>query len=59
MGEFARKIALIRELASRHGLEAVLLRQVSNFAWATCGASAYVNIASNESVASLFITADH
>lgn len=59
MSEFARKIALIRELASRHGLEAVLLRQVSNFAWATCGASAYVNIASNESVASLLITADH
>lgn len=59
MSESARKIALIRELASRHGLEAVLLRQVSNFAWATCGASAYVNIASNEGVASLLITADH
>lgn len=52
------KLERLRELASRHGLEAILLQRVSSFAWATCGASAYVNIASSQAAAALLITQD-
>jgi Xaa-Pro aminopeptidase len=58
MLEFARKIDQIRALAARHDLDAILLQRASSFAWMTCGASAYVNIASSDSVASLLITTD-
>lgn len=54
--ELQVKIARLRELASRYGLEAILLQRASSFAWATCGASAYVNIASTQAAASLLVT---
>jgi Xaa-Pro aminopeptidase len=56
MSEFTSKLHLLRELAARHGLDAILLRRVSSFAWATCGAASYINIASTDGVASLLIT---
>ena len=58
MSEFSQKINRIRDLAARYNLDAILLRRFSSFAWLTCGASAYVNIASSDSVASLLITPD-
>jgi Xaa-Pro aminopeptidase len=58
MSEFSQKINRIRDLAARYNLDAILLQRLSSFAWMTCGASAYVNIASSESLASLLITPD-
>jgi len=58
MSEFTHKISLLRDLAARHGLDAVLLQRLSNFAWITCGASAYVNTASVQGVASMLVTTD-
>lgn len=58
MSEFTNKISLLRDLVARHDLDAVLLRRASNFAWITCGASGYINIASSEAEAYLLVTAD-
>jgi Xaa-Pro aminopeptidase len=58
MNEFSQKIHRIRDLAASYNLDGILLQSPSSFAWMTCGASAYVNIASSESVASLLITPD-
>lgn len=55
--EFNEKQKRLRALLSEYGLEAVLLRRVSSFAWATCGAASYINMASSEGVASLLVTA--
>lgn len=55
MSEFSQKRESLRSLMEEHRLDAILLRRVSSFAWATCGAAAYVNTASTESVASLLV----
>ena len=57
--EFQSKIFLLRDLLDKHDVDAVLLRRVSSFAWATCGASSYVNTATTEGAASLVITREH
>jgi antitoxin VapB len=57
--DFQTKIQLLRTLLEKHGKDAVLLRRVSSFAWATCGAASYVNSAATEGAASLLITRDH
>jgi Xaa-Pro aminopeptidase len=54
--ELETKLAAIAELLNDHHLEAMLIRRVPNSAWVTCGASAYVNSASEESTASLLIS---
>jgi Xaa-Pro aminopeptidase len=54
--ELETKLAAVAELLDNHHLEAMLIRRIPNFAWITCGASAYVNCASAESVASLLIS---
>jgi len=54
--EFERKQQLIREMLTATGLEALVLRRVSSFAWATCGAASYVNTAASEGEATLVIT---
>lgn len=54
--EFQNKIALIRNLLDRHEVDGLLLRRVSSFAWATCGAASYVNTATTEGAASLLVT---
>jgi antitoxin VapB len=54
--ELETKLASVKELLEGRQLEALLIQRVPNFAWATCGASAYVNSASEGSVASLLLT---
>jgi len=57
--EFQSKISLLHGLIEKHGVDALLLRRVSSFAWATCGAASYVNTAITEGAASLLITREH
>jgi len=59
MNEFSHKVSLVRDLAARYDLEAILLQGASNFAWITCGASGFINIATSRAEASsLLITAN-
>jgi Xaa-Pro aminopeptidase len=57
--EFQTKIDRLRELLDKHGVDGILLRRTSSFAWATCGAASYVNTASTEGAASLLVTRQH
>ncbi len=59
MGETSKKINLLRDRMSRYGLGAMLLQRVSSIAWATSGASGYVNMARSQAEVSLLITGDH
>jgi Xaa-Pro aminopeptidase len=52
------KLERIHELLGRSNLDAVLLERAENFAWATCGASSYINRADSLGAASLLITAE-
>jgi Xaa-Pro aminopeptidase len=54
--ELDTKLNRIQELLSAHKLEALLIRGVDNFAWATCGAASYINTADNQGVGALLIT---
>ena len=54
--ESAIKLARARSLLEKHQADGLLLRRVSSFAWATCGAASYVNTAATEGGASLLIT---
>jgi antitoxin VapB len=56
MSEFDEKQEHIHGLLAAHGLGALLLRRVSSFAWATCGAASYVNSATTEGSATLVVT---
>ncbi len=56
MTEFEQKQGQIRSLLAGHSLEALLLRRASTFAWATCGSSSCVNVASSYGEAALLIT---
>ena len=56
MTEFELKSKKIQDLMEHHHLNALVLRQVGNFAWATCGASSYVNMAATNGASSLLIT---
>jgi len=56
MSELETKLAKLHEVLEAGGLEAVVLRRVTNFAWATCGVASYVNVADAFGVASLLIT---
>lgn len=56
MTEFSEKQKRIKMLLEKHNLDALLLRRVNNFAWATCGASAYINRTESNGEASLLIT---
>lgn len=58
MSEIDDKLVKIRTWLTGHNLEALYLQRVSSFAWATCGAASYVNLASSEGAASLLITQD-
>ncbi len=57
--EFLAKRNKILELLDKHGVDGILLRRVSSFAWATCGAASYVNTATTEGAASLLVTREH
>lgn len=54
--ELDLKLAAAGDLLREHRLDGLLIQRVPNFAWATCGASAYVDTASDVSVASLLLT---
>jgi Xaa-Pro aminopeptidase len=56
MDEFNQKQQSIRALLERTHLDALVLQNVSSFAWATCGAAAYVNSATTPGIATLLIT---
>lgn len=55
MTEFDTKQERIRALLAGLELDALLLRRVSSFAWATCGAASYVNTATTTGEATLLI----
>jgi antitoxin VapB len=56
--EFALKQEKIHALMDEKHLEAILLKRVSSFAWATCGAASFVNSATTLGDSSLLITKD-
>ncbi len=56
MSEFSQKQDRIQTLLEERKLEALLLRCVSSFAWATCGAASYVNTATTNGEAALVMT---
>jgi antitoxin VapB len=56
--EIEQKLERIRIWLAEHKLDALYLQRVSSFAWATCGAISFVNIASTDGAASLLITKD-
>lgn len=56
MTEFNQKQDHIQALLAERELDALLLRRVSSFAWATCGAASYVNTATTYGEAALLIT---
>lgn len=59
MSDISGKLSLLRDLAVRHALDAILLQRVSSIAWATGGASAYVNVACSKAEASLLVTGNN
>lgn len=54
--EMQTKLSRIHALLDKHQVDGLLLRRVSSFAWATCGAPSYINTAATEGAASLLIT---
>ncbi len=56
--EWAFKLDRVRNLLEKYQADGLLLRRVSSFAWATCGAASYVNTAVSEGGSSLLITRD-
>lgn len=56
MSETSEKLKQLRDLAARHKLDAILLQQVSSIAWATSGASVYVNVARSKAEVSLLVS---
>ncbi len=56
MTPFESKQARLQSLLAEHQLDALLLQRVSSFAWATDGASSYVNTATTTGAASLLVT---
>jgi len=56
MLEFDLKQTRLISLLEKHQLDGILLRRASSFAWATCGAAAYVNVATTAATAALLIT---
>lgn len=54
--ELNLKLERVRDLLARLDLDALLLRQTANFAWATSGADSHINTADSLGIASLLIT---
>lgn len=54
--ELKTKLSKIESMLKRRNLDALLIQKVTNFAWASCGASSFVNTTDNQGVASLLIT---
>lgn len=58
MSEYSRKLEIIRAWMADHKVGGLYLQTVGSFAWATCGASSYINTASTNGLAALLITQD-
>lgn len=56
MSELETKQTRIKELLDKNDLDALLIRKVTNFAWATCGGSSYVDTSSTVGIAWLLFT---
>ena len=56
MEELVTKLNAISSLLDQRGLDALLLQRVSSLAWATGGATTYINTAATNGVASLLFT---
>ncbi len=56
MSEHGQKEQRVRELLAGRGLDALLLRRVSSFAWATGGAASHINIATDYGEGALLYT---
>jgi antitoxin VapB len=59
MDELNIKLGRMRALLAQKNLDALVLTQVSSFAWATCGSPSWVNTAVAAGVASLVVTLDN
>jgi antitoxin VapB len=59
VSEQQRKLEIIRSWMTSHNLGGLYLQSAGCFAWATCGASSYINTATTNGLASLLITQDH
>ncbi|PWB56591.1 MAG: peptidase M24 [Anaerolineales bacterium] len=59
MNEQESKLEIIRTWMSTRKLGALYLQTAGSFAWATCGASSYINTASTNGLAALLITHEH
>ena len=58
MNEYLERQNQIKSFLAKHDLEALLLRQVGSFAWATCGAASFINRAATEGTGSLLLTSE-
>jgi antitoxin VapB len=58
MSESENRLSMIRKWSADHKLQALYLQRASSFAWATCGAASYVNMASTNGSSALLITQD-
>src|SRR4030042_3395074 len=58
MSEQTRKLEIIRRWMAERNLGGLYLQTAGSFAWATCGASSYINTASTNGLAALLITID-
>jgi antitoxin VapB len=59
VNEQERKLEIIRNWMVARYLDGLYLQSAGSFAWATCGASSYINTATTNGLASLLITEDH
>jgi Xaa-Pro aminopeptidase len=58
VSEYSRKLEIIRAWMADQNVGGLYLQTVGSFAWATCGASSYINTASTNGLAALLITKD-
>ncbi|MHB1463168.1 MAG: M24 family metallopeptidase [Armatimonadota bacterium] len=56
--EFTTKLSQLRSILEQQKLDGLVISSQANFAWATCGGSSYVSIATEAGVAHLVVTAD-
>jgi Xaa-Pro aminopeptidase len=56
MDEYQARQDQIKSFIKEQGVEALLLRKASSFAWATCGAASFINRASTDGAGSLLLT---
>jgi antitoxin VapB len=58
MSDHQTKLAQIRSMLARRELDAVVIKRIANFAWATDGAANYVGLAAEQGAAVLLVTPD-